>query len=118
MRRSGFFGEENPSCLLVLGSYVTQVEGSIEQLEAFLSTVNPDNIPWSACCFGKGEHDVLLRAVAKGGHARLGFENNLWLPDGTPAEDNTHLIKHFSDAMEGDKTSATAGQIREAFHLR
>ena len=60
---------------------------------------------------------MLLSAVAQDGHARLGFENNLWLPDGTLAEDNTHLIRHFCDALAGTKIPATAGQIREVFCL-
>lgn len=31
-------------------------------------------------------------AAALGGHARVGFENNLTLSDGTPAPDNAALV--------------------------
>jgi uncharacterized protein (DUF849 family) len=33
-----------------------------------------------------------------GGHVRVGFENNLYLPDGTIAPDNAALVAGFAEA--------------------
>lgn len=38
--------------------------------------------PWSVCAFGPVERRVAALAAALGGHVRVGFENNLWTPDG------------------------------------
>ena len=43
--------------------------------------------PW-----GVGEAASALTAAALGGHVRVGFENNLQLPDGTLAPDNAASV--------------------------
>jgi uncharacterized protein (DUF849 family) len=35
-----------------------------------------------------------------GGHVRVGFENNLYLPDGSVAPDNTALVRGVADAAK------------------
>ena len=48
------------------------------------------------CAFGPLEYDIMVKAAENGGHARIGFENNLYLKDGTLAPDNAALIKQFA----------------------
>ena len=43
------------------------------------------------CCFGKTENKAVVEAANLQGHARVGFENNLTLPDATLAPDNATL---------------------------
>lgn len=116
LRSRGIFGEEHPFCLLVLGSYVRKVDGGVADLETLLGTIDCGRFPWAVCCFGRGEQRVMLAALEHGGHVRLGFENNLWLPDGRPAVDNAELISRFVAAAADDKrVPATADQVRNQF---
>ncbi|MGI9201461.1 MAG: 3-keto-5-aminohexanoate cleavage protein, partial [Woeseiaceae bacterium] len=69
------------------------------------------------CCFGQNENEVMLAATKVGGHVRLGFENNLHLPDGTLAADNAALIRKFLvDSSTSGRRPATASEVRAAFH--
>jgi len=47
---------------------------------------------WGLCAFGRRETACAVLAAALGGHPRVGFENNLHLPDGTEAPDNAALV--------------------------
>ena len=42
----------------------------------------------------------MLEAMQRGGHCRVGFENNLLLADGTKAEDNAALVRAVSDGAK------------------
>lgn len=50
-------------------------------------------MPWFVCAFGGFEARCALIAISLGGHARVGFENNLHRPDGSLAESNAELVK-------------------------
>jgi uncharacterized protein (DUF849 family) len=116
LRRAGVFGEDHPCCLLVLGSYLRQVEGTADELDSFLAAADCGQFPWAACCFGKEENQVMIAALKKGGHVRLGFENNLWLPDGQLARDNAQLAGVFVNELAGHgRSPASADEVREAF---
>jgi len=47
---------------------------------------------WMVCAFGPEESEVMRHAIQLGGHARVGFENNLWMPNGELAKDNAALV--------------------------
>jgi len=47
---------------------------------------------WMVCAFGAEESEVMRHAIQLGGHARVGFENNLWMPNGDLAKDNAGLV--------------------------
>lgn len=116
MRRRGIFAEQHPSCLLVLGRYADRQAGRPADLDLLLSSADHECFPWSVCCFGPREQQAMLAALGKGGHVRLGFENNLLLADGKPAPDNAMLIARFvSAAAESPRRPARADEVREAF---
>jgi uncharacterized protein (DUF849 family) len=116
LRSRGIFSEDHPFCLLVLGSYVRKVDGDVADLEMLLGEIDCGQFPWAVCCFGRGEQGVMLAALGQGGHVRLGFENNLWLPDGRLAVDNAELVCRFVAAAAGDERGlATADQVRDQF---
>jgi len=81
--------------LLVLGRYGAQTYGT-GLLPQYLEVLYPAT-PWMVCAFGTEEPKVMQQAAALGGHCRVGFENNLWLPDGTLAEDNAALVRLVAD---------------------
>ncbi len=90
LRRRGLIPGERPSVLCVLGRYSSGQRAEPADLLPFLTADLPDD--WSLCAFGPRENACVLLAAALGGHARVGFENNLWLPDGSQAPDNAALV--------------------------
>jgi len=114
MRRRGMFEDDNPFCLMVMGRYSDELEGSLSELGAMLAATDCSNFPWAACCFGKQEHEAMLMATSVGGHVRIGFENNLCLPDGSKARDNADLIHAYCWSIASQtRRPATANEIRE-----
>ncbi|MNL79998.1 3-keto-5-aminohexanoate cleavage enzyme [compost metagenome] len=71
---------------------------------------------WAVCAFGRQEADCAAAAVMLGGHARIGFENNMALPDGATAPDNAALLRAVAAPLGGLGYAAmTAAQLRERF---
>jgi uncharacterized protein (DUF849 family) len=118
MRRRGVFGNATPFVMLVLGNYVDGRAGEVSDLEAMLSSVDCAAFPWSVCCFGPNENAVMLAAKARGGHVRIGFENNIVMVDGSIAPDNAALIRQFTaESNARIRSPATAAEVRVAFSL-
>ena len=66
------------------------------------------------CAFGRHENACAEYAAAKGGHVRVGFENNLWLPDGVMAADNAALVRLAAEAARAaGRRTATADEARQ-----
>lgn len=94
--------------LLVIGRY-SEPEFQAEPLAEYLNTLSHTE-QWMVCAFGKKEPNVMRHAIRHGGHCRVGFENNLWLPDGSVAENNAALITvTASAAKESGRTLITDG---------
>ena len=89
-----------PFLLFVLGRYSADQQSSPADLDPFVAALGTRDFPWAICAFGRREADCALAAARLGGHVRVGFENNLHLPDGTLAPDNAALV------------AATAGLLR------
>ncbi len=116
LRQRGVLAQEHPFCLLVVGYYPGGEEGSLEELGLMTSAADFREFPWGACCFGQNEQEIMLETTATGGHVRIGFENNLMLPDGRMARNNAQLIQHYLRGLPSDSRSpATAEYIRECF---
>jgi 3-keto-5-aminohexanoate cleavage enzyme len=116
MRQRGVFSDATPLTLLVLGNYSQGIAGTVSDLELQLSGVDCHEFPWAACCFGEYEHAVMMAAEARGGHVRIGFENNLAMADGSLAPDNAALIRQFTAVAEsGIRRPATAAEVRATF---
>lgn len=102
--------------LFVLGRYSAGQRSDPSDLLPFLQAwadggdITAD-VPWAMCAFGPREAECALSAALLGGHARLGFENNMALPDGSTAPDNaalvTNLRRHL-DALHRPVASAAA----------
>jgi 3-keto-5-aminohexanoate cleavage enzyme len=91
MRDRGVVPEAPHLLLFVLGRYSPGQVSTPADLLPFLA-VNKGDVPWVMTAFGKEESACALAAGALGGHARVGFENNLFLADGRLAPDNAALV--------------------------
>lgn len=92
MRQRGLIPWEDPAALFVLGRYTVGQTSTPADLLPFLAPGMPRPEHWMACAFGQFETACACAAALLGGHARIGFENNLCLPDGTTARDNAALV--------------------------
>ncbi len=77
--------------LFVLGRYSKTQESRPAELLPFVAA-NRRGHPWAVCAFGRRETACAIAAMTLDGHARVGFENNLHLPDGGLAPDNAALV--------------------------
>ena len=77
--------------LFVLGRYSVDQQSAPADLLPFLAA-NRRSHPWAVCAFGRREAACALAAITLDGHARIGFENNLFQPDGQVAPDNAALV--------------------------
>lgn len=82
----------SPFLIFVLGRYSADQQSSPADLAPFVAALGTSCFPWAMCAFGKREADCAIAAAHLGGHVRVGFENNLHLPDGTLAPDNAALV--------------------------
>ena len=104
--RRGIIPGDRHYLLFVIGRYDSEPDP--EKLTAFLA-VNNGARPWMVCAFGAAEAASVSAAAAAGGHARVGFENNLRLSDGTTAPDNAALVQQAraSCQMIGRRLAST-----------
>ncbi len=91
-----------PFLLFVLGRYAQDQQSDPGDLDPFLQALGERDAHWAMCAFGRREAECAVYAARKGGHVRVGFENNLALPDGGIAPSNSALV------------SATMEKLRQA----
>jgi 3-keto-5-aminohexanoate cleavage enzyme len=99
----GLIPLERASALFVLGRYSTGQRSEPADLLPFLAAwaAHPLDLPWSLCAFGRREAACLTAAAALGGDVRVGFENNLWRPDGSLAPDNAAQVAGIAALARG-----------------
>ena len=95
LRARGVIPQRRPFALFVLGRYGERTEAQPRDLLPFLA-VHDAACPWAACAFGRSEAACVLTAAGLGGHARVGFENNLWRADGSLAASNAELVEQVA----------------------
>ena len=104
---------ERHAVLFVLGRYAADQTSRPVELLPFLAANTRAHV-WSLCAFGPREAACAVAAAALGGHARVGFENNLHLADGSLAPDNAALVAAVADgAAVIGRPLADADQARE-----
>ena len=113
LKRKGVIPDSPAFVLFVLGRYSDDLTGDPEALTQFVDAIQ-DEAVWAVCCFGRTEAAAVAKAVAIGGHARVGFENNLLLPDGRTAADNAELV-HLAASNSGERSLANADDVRQYF---
>lgn len=115
LRASGVVPEAPWFLLFVLGRYSAGQTSSPHDLLPFLAAHQGPE-PWAVCAFGAAENTCITAAAVFGGHARVGFENNLLRKDGSPAPDNTALVRQAVEAAAAlGRPLATAADVRQRF---
>ena len=106
-----------PHALFVLGRHAIDQQSDPADLDAFLAQW-PVSWPWSVCAFGRAELEVATKAIAMGGHVRVGFENNLYDTDGQLLVSNEFRVRQVADiAAAAGRRLATPGEVRALFGL-
>ncbi|CDX35206.1 conserved hypothetical protein [Mesorhizobium sp. ORS 3359] len=109
----GLIPFDNLPVLYVLGRYTVGQTSRPADLLPFLAPSIPAARHWMVCAFGDQEVASVTAAALLGGHARVGFENNLFLPDGTLASGNQDLVVATRLAVEAcGLTLADADALR------
>ena len=80
MVKQGLIPFDKLSVLYVLGRFALTRTGLPRDLLPFLAPDAPRFHAWSVCAFGRRETACVTAAALLGGHARVGFENNLACP--------------------------------------
>lgn len=97
LMETGAIPRANAAQLFVLGRYGDGPPSTPASILGFLAA-RRHALDWSICAFGPSESACCMAAALLGGDVRMGFENNLHLPDGQMASDNAHLVAHFIGA--------------------
>jgi uncharacterized protein (DUF849 family) len=96
---SGLVPFDDLPVLYVLGRYRKDQASAPRDLLPFVSEAMPRFGHWMTCAFGRHEAACVTAAALMGGHVRVGFENNLLLPDGSIARSNAALVGECANAL-------------------
>lgn len=92
LRRRGLIPFDEVPVLFVLGRYSANQVSDPADLLPFIAPGMPRFRHWMTCAFGAQETACVTAAALMGGHGRIGFENNLRLPNGEIAPSNAALV--------------------------
>ena len=114
MLKQGLIPFDKLSVLYVLGRFALTRTALPRDVLPFLAPDMPRFESWSVCAFGRREAACVTAAALLGGHGRVGFENNLALPDGARAGSNAELVGAAAQALEAvGLQTQTAEGLRE-----
>ena len=117
-RDTGIIPAAHHCVLFVLGRYSADQQSTPADLEPFLQQ-DLAGLDWFTCAFGRLEQQCMLASIEAGGHARIGFENNLYLPDGSVAENTAQLVASLATALrDRDLNSAGAESAAQLLGVR
>lgn len=110
LRRRGIVPFDEPPVLYVLGRYTTGQTSAPQDLLPFLAPDQPVFQRFMVCAFGAHEAACVIMGGLLGGGLRVGFENNLVLPDGSPAVSNAELVATVRRGLEVAGIRAMSGE--------
>tara|TARA_B100000795_G_scaffold249903_1_gene217727 strand:- start:425 stop:1246 length:822 start_codon:yes stop_codon:yes gene_type:complete len=117
LQKAGVLPGKTVCVLYVLGRYRENLQAQPSDLDEFMKPKRQS--PWFACAFGQNEHACITNAIDIGGHARVGFENNLWLPSGELAANNHTLVAQVANyAQIQGRSLASAQQAKLMLGVR
>lgn len=118
LKAAGAIPAGQAAVLFVLGRYATGQRASPRDMLGFFNGRDWPQAeigPIFLCAFGAEEGACALAALAFGAHARIGFENNDRLPDGSIADSTAALIAQTHDLLRAvGRGDATVDDAREA----
>lgn len=83
----------------------------------FLSESIPSDSTWTVAGIGKAEIPMATAAIVMGGHVRVGLEDNLRMPDGSPATNLRLVEKVVAIAREVGRDIASPAEARRILCL-
>ncbi len=83
----------------------------------FLSESIPSDSTWTVAGIGKAEIPMATAAIVMGGHVRVGLEDNLRMPDGSPAANLRLVEKVVAIAREVGRDIASPAEARRILSL-
>jgi 3-keto-5-aminohexanoate cleavage enzyme len=114
MAKQGLIPFDQLAVLYVLGRFALTRTALPRDLLPFLAPDMPRFESWSVCAFGRREAACVTAAALLGGHGRVGFENNLALPNGARAASNAELVGAAAHALAAvGLQTQTADGLRE-----
>ncbi len=114
----GLVPGDHHTILLVLGRYTKNQQSDVDDLDPLLNAI-PEKCNWWLCAFGKTESMCMQRVIELGGNCRVGFENNLHLPDGEFAPNNASLVEVISNnSKKLNRSVANADLARDLMYFR
>lgn len=119
LQKRGIVPFESIPVLYVLGRYTVSQTSRPRDLLPFIAPDMPVFADWMTCAFGRHEAACVTAAALLGGHVRVGFENNLDLPDGTRAPSNAALVDRVAQALKTCGAHlADAAALRQAWSIQ
>lgn len=109
LRRRGLLPWDEPPVLYVLGRYTADQTSVPADLLPFLAPGQPAFRRFMVCAFGRHEAACTALAGLLGGGLRVGFENNLRLPDGDLAGSNAELVSATCSVLSGAGIGTLSG---------
>lgn len=118
MNQINAFANKTSFVLRVLGNGKRSMKEVSREITTYRDSPKSYTGPWALCCFGRNEYEAAPIAAKMGGHMRVGFENNLWRPDGSLAADNAELVRNACRAAtQSGRSVASADDVRRLFRL-
>ena len=77
----------------------------------------PQGSTWTVAGIGTWEIPLATAAIVMGGHVRVGLEDNLFMPDGTPATNPRLVEKVVAIAREVGRGIASPDEARRILSL-
>ena len=94
-----------------------QIPATVDNLTHMVRNI-PEGSPWSVCAVGLDEFPMTTMAIIMGDHARVGFEDNIYLARRVQAKSNAELVeKVVRIARELGREIATPQEARRILHL-
>ena len=111
-RDAGIIPASHRCILFVLGRYRADFQSQVDDLTPFLQH-DLDALDWFVCAFGHQEQQSARV------HPRIGFENNLYLPNGELAENTAELVSSLVETLaERECRPASGEQARQLLGVR
>lgn len=118
LRKRGVVPFDEPPVLYVLGRYTNTQTSLPADLLPFLAEAQPTFQRFMVCAFGRFEASCTVAAGLFGGGLRVGFENNLFLPDGSTASSNADLVATAASALNTLGIAPMSGnELRQDWEL-
>jgi 3-keto-5-aminohexanoate cleavage enzyme len=91
--------------------------GTDDRLDFLLTTI-PADATWTVAGIGRFELPLARAAIARGGHVRVGLEDNIFVAKGVLAKGSWELVRTVAGyAAEAGRPIATPAQTREILRI-